>query len=81
MIKVHGCGCRYRDLECDHLCDKHKDEFILTLYNQNKKEEEQTLQTLAIWKDRIDKEKERTERWIKWLEDYQKHSKKKKTSE
>jgi hypothetical protein len=42
-IKVQGCGCRFRglggyiqEIECDHLCDKHKDEFILKLYNSDK---------------------------------------------
>jgi hypothetical protein len=33
-MKVHGCGCRYRyETECEHLCDKHKDEFILRMFN------------------------------------------------
>lgn len=32
-IKVKGCGCRYRGQECDHLCDQHRDEFILQQYN------------------------------------------------
>jgi hypothetical protein len=36
-IKVKGCGCRFRGSpeECEHLCDKHKDEFILEKYNQS----------------------------------------------
>jgi hypothetical protein len=34
-VKVQGCGCRFRGLECEHLCDNHKDAFILEKYNQN----------------------------------------------
>jgi hypothetical protein len=32
-VKVQGCGCRFRGLKCEHLCDKHKDEFILRMFN------------------------------------------------
>jgi hypothetical protein len=32
-VNVKGCGCRYRDQECEHLCDKHRDEFILRRFN------------------------------------------------
>jgi hypothetical protein len=35
-IKVHGCGCRFRQEECDHLCDKHKAEFILNIFNKDR---------------------------------------------
>ena len=36
-IQVKGCGCRFRGDQdvCEHLCDKHKDEFILQKYNDN----------------------------------------------
>ena len=34
-VQVKGCGCRYRDKEgCEYLCDTHRNEFILKLYNQ-----------------------------------------------
>ncbi|MGD1837411.1 MAG: hypothetical protein ACPKPY_05065 [Nitrososphaeraceae archaeon] len=33
-ITVKGCGCYYTDKEYLNLCDKHKDEFILKLYNE-----------------------------------------------
>jgi len=43
MLQVKGCGCRYRvndavephQEHCEHLCDKHKERFILQKYNDN----------------------------------------------
>ena len=37
-VTVEGCGCRYRHIgpnltRYEHLCDNHKDEYILKLYN------------------------------------------------
>jgi hypothetical protein len=34
-VKVKGCGCRFRDGECEHLCDDHRNEFILKLFNSD----------------------------------------------
>jgi len=44
IMQAKGCGCRYRvndavqphQEHCEHLCDKHKDRFILELYNKDK---------------------------------------------
>jgi hypothetical protein len=45
-VRVSGCGCTYRtvfndiyqkDVEmCEYLCQKHKDEWILNKYNNEK---------------------------------------------
>jgi hypothetical protein len=32
-VVVKGCGCRFRFSSCEYLCAKHKDEFILDMYN------------------------------------------------
>lgn len=46
-VRIEGCGCRFRrDIssnghsigiveECEHLCDNHKNEFILEKYNEH----------------------------------------------
>ena len=36
-IKIKGCGCRYRNWKCEYLCDTHKDEYILNLYNMHER--------------------------------------------
>ena len=35
-VRIEGCGCRFRNNECEHLCDNHRNEFILKLYNRDK---------------------------------------------
>ena len=42
-IKINGCGCRFRQEGreptthevCEHLCDDHRNEFILRKYNED----------------------------------------------
>lgn len=34
-VQVKGCGCRLRDQKCEYLCDSHRNEFILKLYNRD----------------------------------------------
>ena len=47
-LEVKGCGCRYRDKECEHLCYEHMTEFILKLYNKNKDTEKTIMELKSI---------------------------------
>ncbi len=35
-VRIEGCGCRFRNDECEYLCNDHRNEFILKLYNKDK---------------------------------------------
>ena len=58
-LEVKGCGCRYRDQECEHLCYEHMTEFILKLYNNHDKKTEERMKRM------IDSHRKGYEEWLK----------------
>lgn len=40
-FELKSCGCRYRDKICEYLCSIHQNKFILKLYNDSYKTQNQ----------------------------------------